>query len=39
MVDGGLLLYGQDPYATQEKDETRYMEDKSKGFIRMNNCF
>ena len=31
MLDGGLLLAGQDPAVTQEKDETRDMEDKSKG--------
>ena len=30
MVDGELLLAGQDPDVTQEKDETIYMEDKSK---------
>ena len=32
MVDGGLLWSGQDPAATQDKYETGYMEDKSKGY-------
>ena len=31
MVNGGLLRYGQDPDVTQEKDETRDMENNSKG--------
>ena len=31
MVDGGLLLYGQDTYVTQEKYETGDTEEKSKG--------
>ena len=31
MVDGGLLWSGKDPSVTQEKYETRDMEDKSKG--------
>ena len=30
MVDGVLLGYRQDPAVTQEKDETRDMEDRGK---------
>ena len=31
MMDGVLMWYGQYPDVTQEKDETRDTEDKSKG--------
>ena len=30
-MNGGLLWSGQNPAVTQEKDETRYTEENSKG--------